>query len=153
MCSNLVTDMSHRNQNAPGCMHAQGWLNHKQKYNASLNVPFQGAVVNVSSAASIVPMRAPRTSYGVAKAAQDALTRSLALELAPKGVRVNAVLPGLPLCTHAQALQHALRGKVLNAGSLVGRSVGLQTCNTQHWWLYGICCCRNVSSALMPNIA
>ena len=38
------------------------------------------------------------TSYGVAKAAQDTLTKNLAFEFATKGVRVNSVLPGaLPL--------------------------------------------------------
>jgi NAD(P)-dependent dehydrogenase (short-subunit alcohol dehydrogenase family) len=36
------------------------------------------------------------TSYGVAKAAQDKLTKDLAFEFATKGVRVNSVLPGTP---------------------------------------------------------
>lgn len=36
------------------------------------------------------------TSYGVAKAAQDRLTKDLAFEFATKGVRVNSVLPGRP---------------------------------------------------------
>ena len=34
-------------------------------------------------------------SYCISKAAIDQLTRSTALELAPKGVRVNAVNPGV----------------------------------------------------------
>lgn len=50
-------------------------------------------MVNVSSIAATIPMR-NLTAYGVAKAAQDALTRSLALEFAAKGVRINAVAPG-----------------------------------------------------------
>ena len=55
----------------------------------------QGAVVNVSSVAAIMPMGSPMmTSYGVAKAAQDTLTKNLAFEFATKGVRVNSVLPG-----------------------------------------------------------
>ena len=33
-------------------------------------------------------------TYGVAKAAQDKLTKDLAFEYAPKGLRVNSVLPG-----------------------------------------------------------
>ncbi len=53
----------------------------------------QGTVINVSSGASRVPM--PHNQrYGVAKAAQDALTKALAFEFAPKGVRINAILPG-----------------------------------------------------------
>jgi NAD(P)-dependent dehydrogenase (short-subunit alcohol dehydrogenase family) len=53
----------------------------------------RGAVVNVSSTFGHKP--APGISqYGAAKAALEHLTRSWALELADRGVRVNAVAPG-----------------------------------------------------------
>src|SRR4051794_30543160 len=52
-----------------------------------------GAIVNVSSihAEETTPLVA---SYAAAKAALLSLTRSAALEGKPKGIRVNAVLPG-----------------------------------------------------------
>jgi meso-butanediol dehydrogenase/(S,S)-butanediol dehydrogenase/diacetyl reductase len=52
-----------------------------------------GAVVNVASIHAIAtePMVAP---YAAAKAALVSLTRSAAIEGRPRGVRVNAVLPG-----------------------------------------------------------
>ncbi|BDA41142.1 probable peroxisomal 2,4-dienoyl-CoA reductase SPS19 [Coccomyxa sp. Obi] len=34
-------------------------------------------------------------TYGAAKAAQDQMTKELAMEFAPKGVRVNSILTGL----------------------------------------------------------
>ena len=52
----------------------------------------RGSVVNVSSVVGsrVVP---PRIAYGTSKAALDQLTRSLAVEWGPDGIRVNAVLP------------------------------------------------------------
>jgi NAD(P)-dependent dehydrogenase (short-subunit alcohol dehydrogenase family) len=53
----------------------------------------RGAVVNITSVAarSGMPRRA---SYCAAKASLEGLTRSLAVEWAPDGIRVNAVAPG-----------------------------------------------------------
>ena len=60
---------------------------------AFLTMKGGGAVVNVSSvhAVETEPLVAP---YAAAKTALLSLTRSAALEGKPKGVRVNAVLPG-----------------------------------------------------------
>jgi 3-oxoacyl-[acyl-carrier protein] reductase len=52
-----------------------------------------GSVINISSIVSTDPR--PQTAlYASTKAAIDNLTRALALELAPRKVRVNAVAPG-----------------------------------------------------------
>jgi NAD(P)-dependent dehydrogenase (short-subunit alcohol dehydrogenase family) len=52
-----------------------------------------GAIINLSSAAGIHGF-ARRTPYASAKWAIVGLTKSLALELGPFGVRVNAICPG-----------------------------------------------------------
>lgn len=52
------------------------------------------AVVNISSAAATIPF-APSAHYGAAKAALEYYSRTLAVELAPSGIRVNVVSPGV----------------------------------------------------------
>ncbi|HEY2542325.1 MAG TPA: SDR family oxidoreductase [Gaiellaceae bacterium] len=52
-----------------------------------------GAIVNISSAAAHRALTRV-IGYGAAKAAVENVTRWLAVELAPRGVRVNAVAPG-----------------------------------------------------------
>ena len=54
----------------------------------------RGAIVNVSSVAGVRAFPG-LASYCVSKAAVDQLTRVAALDLAPRGVRVNAVNPGV----------------------------------------------------------
>lgn len=53
-----------------------------------------GAIVNVSSIAAILGA-GKRASYSAAKGGIAALTRDLAMEWAPDGIRVNAVAPGV----------------------------------------------------------
>ena len=53
-----------------------------------------GSIINISSIAStLAPPNA--AVYSATKAAVDAITRSLAKELGPRGIRVNAINPGM----------------------------------------------------------
>jgi NAD(P)-dependent dehydrogenase (short-subunit alcohol dehydrogenase family) len=54
----------------------------------------RGAIVNVSSGAA-TSARMGAAGYSGSKAAINMLTRALAIELGPHGIRVNAVSPGL----------------------------------------------------------
>ena len=61
----------------------------------------KGSIVNISSTASLIA-RPGITHYAASKAGMNMLTKSLALELAPHGIRVNTVLPGLILTGRVQ---------------------------------------------------
>jgi len=54
----------------------------------------KGAILNISSVAA-VRSGYRQFIYSVSKAGVNALTRSLAVEYADKGIRVNAIMPGL----------------------------------------------------------
>jgi NAD(P)-dependent dehydrogenase (short-subunit alcohol dehydrogenase family) len=53
-----------------------------------------GSIVNVSSIAAIRVHPFAGAAYATSKAALAALTRELAYDVGPRGVRVNAILPG-----------------------------------------------------------
>lgn len=53
-----------------------------------------GAIVHISSVGGLRPHRG-LAGYDASKGAMDVLTRSMAMDLAPHGIRVNSVAPGL----------------------------------------------------------
>jgi NAD(P)-dependent dehydrogenase (short-subunit alcohol dehydrogenase family) len=85
-----------------------------------------GSIVNISSLAAHRALTRV-VGYGAAKAAVENLTRWLAVELAPQGVRVNAVVPGFFVGEQNRALlldeSGALtaRGERIIAGTPAGR--------------------------------
>lgn len=60
-----------------------------------LLVNVQGSVINISSTSAhrLIPGR-PASVYAMSKGGLNSLTKALALELGPTGVRVNAIAPG-----------------------------------------------------------
>lgn len=78
-----------------------------------------GRIVNISSIAGLVPLRL-QSGYVAAKAGVANLTRSMALELGPQGILVNAVAPGSTLTRGTEALFYGADGTYTeNAASLL----------------------------------
>lgn len=57
--------------------------------------PQRGSIINISSVASLRYLGVPYVGYNATKAAMNQLTRATAVEYIGRGIRVNAILPGL----------------------------------------------------------
>ena len=55
----------------------------------------RGAIINISSLAAEQILSYPYMAYNASKAAVNQFTRALAVEYAAKGIRVNAIMPGM----------------------------------------------------------
>ncbi len=99
--------------NAGTCVHAPSWDVRDEEWDAVFDLNVRalwrcsravgrhmaaaggGAVVNVGSMSGIIVNRPQwQPAYNASKAAVHHLTKSLAAEWAPQGIRVNAVAPG-----------------------------------------------------------
>ena len=67
--------------------------------------PSGASVINISSyfANKMIPKR-PSSLYSLSKGALNSLTKSLAFEVGPRGIRVNAIAPGIFLTPMLQGL-------------------------------------------------
>lgn len=79
-----------------------------------------GAVVNISSGSPNKTTPA-MLSYAAAKAGVNTMTRTLARDLGPRGVRVNAVAPGLTRTTATRAMWEADDGAAAGRNLVLGR--------------------------------
>jgi NAD(P)-dependent dehydrogenase (short-subunit alcohol dehydrogenase family) len=73
-----------------------------------------GAIVNVASVNAFFQPDAATIDYGAAKAALVNLTKTLAQEFGPRGIRVNAVSPG-PVATDLWLGEHGVAQTVAKA--------------------------------------
>jgi NAD(P)-dependent dehydrogenase (short-subunit alcohol dehydrogenase family) len=80
----------------------------------------QGCVVNIASMATFVAFHEV-AAYGASKAAVGSLTRSLAVEWAQRGVRVNAIAPGIFPTALNRELLDSPRGHELLMRTPMGR--------------------------------
>jgi len=76
-----------------------------------------GSVINVASFVALVGCSVPQDAYTASKGAVIALTKSLAVQFGPKGVRSNAICPGpieTPLLTEWLLKEPKEKAKRLN---------------------------------------
>ena len=119
----------------------------------------KGSIVSISSVAGLRPY-AGLSAYCVSKAGVDMLTRCVALDLAPHGVRVNAVNPGVvvtELHTVTQAIPDYAgfleRSKTTHPIGRVGSAAEIATLvlfllSDEAGWITGTCCSIDGGRAL-----
>ena len=73
-----------------------------------------GAIINLSSIAGSKPGRG-HSNYAATKGGIEAMTKALAQELGAKGIRVNAVAPGMIETDMSQAVRDAASDQILEA--------------------------------------
>jgi 3-oxoacyl-[acyl-carrier protein] reductase len=73
----------------------------------------RGVIVNISSAAASKPGRG-QSNYVAAKAGLEGFTKAMAVELASKGIRVNAVAPGVIDSEMTRKIREMAADKILD---------------------------------------
>jgi len=84
-------------------------------------MPPGGAVVNLSSVMAVTTARMPAAGYSSAKAGVLGMTRDLAAQWGARGIRVNAILPGVFLTEATANYSPNYQRKVIDARVPAGR--------------------------------
>jgi NAD(P)-dependent dehydrogenase (short-subunit alcohol dehydrogenase family) len=79
------------------------------------------AVVNLSSVMAVTTAKMPASGYSAAKAGVLGMTRDLAAQWGPKGIRVNAILPGVFLTEATANYSPNYQRKIVDSRVPAGR--------------------------------
>lgn len=74
-------------------INVQGYINCAQQAALRMAGAGTGVIINISSVSSVLAVEG-QTVYSATKGAVNSMTATMAKELAPRGIRVNAVAPG-----------------------------------------------------------
>ena len=77
----------------------------------------RGSIVNMASISGL-DLHAGNAAYGASKAALIAFTKTLSAELAPMGIRVNAIAPGLTDTDMAKLMEPKARAAMIMGSSM-----------------------------------
>ncbi len=81
----------------------------------------RGSIINISSVSAQKPGRG-QSNYAASKGAVESFTRALAVELAPRGIRVNAIAPGVIDTSMTREIQALAKEEI--AKKILMRRVG-----------------------------
>lgn len=84
-------------------------------------MPAGGSIVNFSSVMALTTARMPATGYSAAKAGVLGMTRDLAAQWGARGIRVNAILPGVFLTEATANYSPNYQRKLIDARVPIGR--------------------------------
>ncbi|HET7399115.1 MAG TPA: glucose 1-dehydrogenase [Intrasporangium sp.] len=79
------------------------------------------SIINISSVMALTTAKMPAAAYSASKAAILGLTRDLAAQLGPRGIRVNAILPGVFPSEATAHYSESYKAKVVAARIPMGR--------------------------------
>lgn len=74
----------------------------------------RGSIINISSVAASRPGRG-QVNYAASKGGVEAATKALAVELAPRNIRVNCIAPGVIETDMSQEVRDAAGAKILES--------------------------------------
>ena len=109
----LISVMSEEAFDKVIAVNLKGTFNMTRHFARKLMKQRSGAIVNISSVVGVMG-NAGQANYSASKAGVIGLTKSTAKELAPRGIRVNAVAPGFIITAMTEKLTEAQRQAFLD---------------------------------------
>ncbi|MFF3572893.1 SDR family NAD(P)-dependent oxidoreductase [Nocardia jiangxiensis] len=98
-------------------LHGTYWMTQA----AVREMPAGGSIVNISSVMALTTAKMPAAAYSASKSAVLGMTRDLAAQLGPKGIRVNAILPGVFPSEATAHYSENYKRKIIAARIPIGR--------------------------------